>query len=94
MEDMTLREYLVVQGLDDYVDEYDVLAMKCHSMDQHITCLEGKISDVRLDVAKKAIQGMAGYIDNEEEADDLIANALLLGDAFARCLEREDIANE
>ena len=48
----------------------------------------------RLDVAKKAIQGMAGYIDNEEEADDLIAdNALLLGDAFARCLEREDIAN-
>ena len=46
MEDMTLREYLVVQGLDDYVEEYDVLAMKCHSMDQYITCLEGKISDV------------------------------------------------
>lgn len=54
----TLRRYLSEQGLTEFVDEIDVLEAKCRSMDQYIQHLEGKVSNIRLDVAAQAMQGL------------------------------------
>ena len=83
-----LKQYLSEQGLTDFIDELDVLNAKCRSMEQHIQLLEQKVNDIRLDVAKRAVQGlMANPKYADTKAEDIADIAIKQTDVLLMSLQ-------
>ena len=90
----TLRRYLSDQGLTEFVDEIDVLEAKCRSMDQYIQHLEGKVNNIRLELAARAMQGLLSCETENfnQSAEDLAKCAVEQADALLAALDKTELA--